>query len=351
MTPPPEASCPWPCRRRCSSARPPPGAGSAAPHRTIHDAAHATTLPGTLGPRRGRRRHRRRVGQPRPTTASARPGSCTVRPTNATRSTARGLPLRRDRALRQRLRQRLLGRHADGLRRRRRHLLQPLHRAASTSSATSSPTASPQYTAGLDLPASPAPSTSRCPTCFGSMVKQQLLGQDADGGRLAHRRRAVHGEVTGVALRSMKAPGTAYDDPVLGKDPQPADMDGYVTCPRRPARQRRRAHQLRHPQPGVLPGRHRARRQRLGGRGPDLVRRRSPAPGSPRTSTSRASRRDRRGRGGPVRRRQQRGRGGPEAWVTVKVLRREPLQTATPCPVRSRGAAAAWGRAASPWRP
>jgi len=26
----------------------------------------------------------------------------------------------------------------------------------------------------------------------------------------------------------MKAPGTAYDDPVLGKDPQPATMKGYV---------------------------------------------------------------------------------------------------------------------------
>jgi Zn-dependent metalloprotease len=26
----------------------------------------------------------------------------------------------------------------------------------------------------------------------------------------------------------MKAPGTAYDDPRLGKDPQPADMSGYV---------------------------------------------------------------------------------------------------------------------------
>ena len=31
-----------------------------------------------------------------------------------------------------------------------------------------------------------------------------------------------------MALRSMKAPGTAYDDPVLGKDPQPAAMAGYV---------------------------------------------------------------------------------------------------------------------------
>ena len=26
----------------------------------------------------------------------------------------------------------------------------------------------------------------------------------------------------------MKAPGTAYDDPVLGRDPQPATIDGYV---------------------------------------------------------------------------------------------------------------------------
>jgi hypothetical protein len=31
-----------------------------------------------------------------------------------------------------------------------------------------------------------------------------------------------------VALRSMKAPGTAFDDPVLGKDPQPAYMSDYV---------------------------------------------------------------------------------------------------------------------------
>jgi Zn-dependent metalloprotease len=35
-------------------------------------------------------------------------------------------------------------------------------------------------------------------------------------------------EVEGDALRSMKAPGTAYDDDVLGKDPQPDSMDSYV---------------------------------------------------------------------------------------------------------------------------
>jgi Zn-dependent metalloprotease len=37
--------------------------------------------------------------------------------------------------------------------------------------------------------------------------------------------------VRGVGLRSMKAPGTAYDDPILGKDPQPAHMRDYVSGP------------------------------------------------------------------------------------------------------------------------
>jgi Zn-dependent metalloprotease len=63
---------------------------------------------------------------------------------------------------------------------------------------------------------------------FGSLVKQYRLGQaaaEADwliGEGLFTRR------VKGVALRSMKAPGTAFDDPVLGKDDQPATMAGYV---------------------------------------------------------------------------------------------------------------------------
>jgi Zn-dependent metalloprotease len=34
--------------------------------------------------------------------------------------------------------------------------------------------------------------------------------------------------VNGVALRSMSAPGTAYDDALLGKDPQPAHMSKFV---------------------------------------------------------------------------------------------------------------------------
>ena len=31
-----------------------------------------------------------------------------------------------------------------------------------------------------------------------------------------------------IAIRSLKDPGTAYDDPVLGQDPQPKHMKDYV---------------------------------------------------------------------------------------------------------------------------
>jgi Zn-dependent metalloprotease len=34
--------------------------------------------------------------------------------------------------------------------------------------------------------------------------------------------------VNGVALRSMKDPGTAYNDPQIGRDPQPGNKANYV---------------------------------------------------------------------------------------------------------------------------
>jgi Zn-dependent metalloprotease len=61
---------------------------------------------------------------------------------------------------------------------------------------------------------------------FGSLIKQYKLGQTADTADwLIGQGLLVHGG----ALRSMKAPGTAYtNDPNIGSDPQPADMSGYV---------------------------------------------------------------------------------------------------------------------------
>lgn len=63
---------------------------------------------------------------------------------------------------------------------------------------------------------------------FGSLIKQHTLNQTADQADWLIGAGLLTKSVQGVALRSMKAPGTAYDDPVLGKDPQPAHMRNYV---------------------------------------------------------------------------------------------------------------------------
>ena len=63
---------------------------------------------------------------------------------------------------------------------------------------------------------------------FGSLVKQYKLGQTANKADWLIGAELLAPGVKGVALRSMKAPGTAYDDPVLGKDPQPAHMRDFV---------------------------------------------------------------------------------------------------------------------------
>ena len=63
---------------------------------------------------------------------------------------------------------------------------------------------------------------------FGSLVKQYARGQRADEADWLIGEGLFTRNVQGVALRSMKAPGTAFDDPLLGRDPQPATMDGFV---------------------------------------------------------------------------------------------------------------------------
>ena len=63
---------------------------------------------------------------------------------------------------------------------------------------------------------------------FGSLVKQYLAAETADAADWLIGEGLFTDAVQGVALRSMAAPGTAYDDPVIGKDPQPAHMDDFV---------------------------------------------------------------------------------------------------------------------------
>ncbi len=64
---------------------------------------------------------------------------------------------------------------------------------------------------------------------FGSLVKQYQLKQNAKDADWLIGQGLLGVNVKGVALRSMLAPGTAYDDPTLGKDPQPGHMKDYVT--------------------------------------------------------------------------------------------------------------------------
>ncbi|RKT36409.1 thermolysin metallopeptidase-like protein [Microbacterium sp. AG1240] len=63
---------------------------------------------------------------------------------------------------------------------------------------------------------------------FGVLAEQHHLGQTADTATWLVGEGIFSAEVQGDALRSLKAPGTAYDDDVLGKDPQPGHMRDYV---------------------------------------------------------------------------------------------------------------------------
>jgi Zn-dependent metalloprotease len=63
---------------------------------------------------------------------------------------------------------------------------------------------------------------------FGALVEQRSLGHSTDEASWLIGLGLFTDEVEGEALRSLKAPGEAYNDDVLGKDPQPAHMRDYV---------------------------------------------------------------------------------------------------------------------------
>lgn len=63
---------------------------------------------------------------------------------------------------------------------------------------------------------------------FGVLVEQYLLNQSVESASWLVGAGLFTGQIQGRGLRSLKAPGTAYDDDILGKDPQPASMNSYV---------------------------------------------------------------------------------------------------------------------------
>ncbi|GAA4408887.1 hypothetical protein GCM10023168_26860 [Fodinibacter luteus] len=85
-----------------------------------------------------------------------------------------------------------------------------------------------QYTSGLNYRDQSGALNESVSDVFGVLVKQRLLGQGADEADWLVGAELLGPDVQGVAIRSMAAPGTAYDDPRLGTDPQPAHMRDYV---------------------------------------------------------------------------------------------------------------------------
>ena len=86
-----------------------------------------------------------------------------------------------------------------------------------------------QYTSNLNYSYQSGALNESFSDVFGSLVKQRQLGQSATDADWLIGAGLFTANVKGVALRSMKAPGTAYNDPVLGKDPQPGHMRDYVS--------------------------------------------------------------------------------------------------------------------------
>ena len=85
-----------------------------------------------------------------------------------------------------------------------------------------------QYTAALNYEGQTGALNEHISDAFGIMVKQFKLGQTAHESDWLLGDGLFTSRVNGKAIRSMAAPGTAYDDPTLGRDPQPAHMRNYV---------------------------------------------------------------------------------------------------------------------------
>ena len=85
-----------------------------------------------------------------------------------------------------------------------------------------------EHTAGLVYRGQSGALNESVADVFASCLKQRLLGQEADEGDWLIGEGIFTPSIRARALRDMAAPGTAYDDPELGTDPQVGHMDDYV---------------------------------------------------------------------------------------------------------------------------
>ncbi|MGL5931228.1 MAG: protealysin inhibitor emfourin [Dermatophilaceae bacterium] len=85
-----------------------------------------------------------------------------------------------------------------------------------------------QYTSNLTYQGQSGALNESVSDVFGVLVVQRARGQAADAADWLIGADLLAEGVQGKALRSMAEPGTAYDDPRLGKDPQPGHWRDYV---------------------------------------------------------------------------------------------------------------------------
>jgi len=88
-----------------------------------------------------------------------------------------------------------------------------------------------QFTANLDYEGQPGALNEHFSDVFGSAITQYHNKQDAGSADWLIGDEIMGPTLFGEALRSMRAPGTAYDNHLMGQDPQPDHMSNYFTGP------------------------------------------------------------------------------------------------------------------------
>src|SRR4051794_21366926 len=88
-----------------------------------------------------------------------------------------------------------------------------------------------EQAAGLEYHNEPGALNESVSDVFGSLVKQWSLNQSADQADWLIGAEVFTPGIEADALRSMKAPGQAYNNDLLGRDPQPDHMSRFVRLP------------------------------------------------------------------------------------------------------------------------
>ncbi len=85
-----------------------------------------------------------------------------------------------------------------------------------------------EFTAGLEYLNQSGALNESISDVFGSLVKQWAAQQTADKADWLIGAEVFTPDIDADALRSMRDPGKAYNNPILGRDPQPDHMSKYV---------------------------------------------------------------------------------------------------------------------------